>query len=728
MAAGLPKQARDMVSHPASWASASRIFFGQEDDLMKPKKRIVGICALIISGVLLWAYSAVRAEEGSIMFGAVVAQGKGDLVKEAGAGLTNICSSGVGWDILMPDGRHFDESALSYVDRMVVDAQRNGLKILFRLRTGGGSAFSFQKIQRPEDYPVDVTEYSDNGPTRGYKDGEYLGPQEKGIDRVSTNFPPKILTDDRPGNTSPWYDFCYAIASRYNGTTPDPQNPGRYLPRIDYFSTSGEVDTKKYWYGTSTDYYGRLDEKGTAIGLLPTLYRAVKAANPQAKIIEGGLVSYNVGWYLVYDMARQQGGVNSRVLEYNNRYFKYCGLHTFLLPEHLSSWLSSPLVERSRVFFDKCLASSRFWDIFAFHSYEDYLMHDTIRFIKRKLAEYGIDKPVWGREVGVTYDTFPPTPESERRAAALLLKKFVSSFAEGVASCAVSPFIALGGPIELTNPGLYSSGLELYRALNPRESLSSLQEKFGTQLLASFTLLTRSLSGTSIDRYVLNREAALYIFTNGPSNKRVVIGWTEDPADQIEIGDYLAQWEPQRITVFDFLGSVKGSTIPNRLSQEPVVILLDGVREGAYGVPLELSAFVGDKVVLDGQFHGTSWGASRQSLQFRWEQISGPAVDLEVTDSPTTSFVARETGSYRFSLSVSDGGLLDEVHTFVVSVHPKTGLINCASSDPEGATLPNGAVNLAIVLNPALLIMMRRVLKRHRGPARAARRRSVFKL
>lgn len=690
---------------------------------MKPKTRIIGMCALMILGALLWVHSDANAEDGEIMFGAVVAQGKGDLVKEAGAGLLNICSPGVGWDVLMPDGRHFDESALSYVDKMVVDAHRNRLKVLFRLRTGGGSPFSFQKIMRPEDYPVDITEYSDNGPTRGYKDGEYLGPQGKGIDRVPTNFPPKILTDDRPGNTSPWYDFCYAIASRYNGTTPDPQNPGTYLPRIDYFSTSGEMDTKKYWYGTSTEYYGRLDEKGTAIGLLPTLYRAVKAANPQAKIIEGGLVSYNVGWYLVYDMARQQGGVNSRVLEYNNRYFKYCSLHTFLLPENLRFWLSSPLVERSRIFFDKCLASSRFWDIFAFHSYEDYLMHDTIRFIKRKLAEYGIEKPIWGREVGVTYDTFPPTPESERRAAALLLKKFVSSFAEGVASCGASPFVALGGPIELTNPGLYSSALELHRALNPRESPSSLKEKFGTDLLASFTLLTRTLSGTSIDRYVLNREAALYIFTNGPANKKVVIGWTEDPADQIAIGDYVAQWATKKTTVFDFLGSVKGSTIPDRLSQEPVVILLDGVTEGAQSVPLELSAFVGDKVVLDGNFHGTSWSASRHPLQFRWEQVSGPVVDLEVRDSPTTSFIAREAGSYRFSFSVSDGAYLDEVHTFVVTVYPKTGLINCASSDPEGMNLSNGAVNLTIVLNPALFIMMRRVLRSHRGLARADRKR-----
>jgi len=554
-------------------------------------KTHIGKVALVASVCLLGLPVDGKSwpETGELIFAASVGQGQGDLVRDSGARLTNICGPSAGWDVLMPDGRNFDASAIGYIDKMVIDADEKGLKVLLRVQPGGGAPWSFKAISNRSLLPVDLTEYSDAGPTKGYKDGEYLGPKVGGLAAIDTSFPPRVLTDDTPGNTSPWYDFCYAIASRYNGTTPDPRRPGKYLPKVEYFSTVGEMDTLHYWYGTSAEYFGRPDPKGAIIGLLPTLYRAVKAANPDAKVIDGGFVCYNVGWYMVYEMAQEQGAVTKEVLAYNNRYFRYAPIHTFPFPSSLAAWLDSPVRQRSRLFIDKCFESQNFWDIFCFHSYEDYLMHDTIGFFKSKMAQYGIDKPIWARELTAVNDLFSSSqPESD--TAARTLKKFVGSFAEGVQVCTVAPFVAIGGTSELAWPGLYRSGLLWYRLFNPTASISTLQQQFGTLLLKSFKLLTMVLSDCRVENYVLNGDAALYVFTNSSRTKRVAIGWTENPSDQIAVADHAATEGFRPVALYDHLGNQQGASIPSSLSTTPFVLVLQRSL-GAKPVPIEAALY-----------------------------------------------------------------------------------------------------------------------------------------
>ncbi len=535
----------------------------------------------VMLGLIVWFFCVFSTnsgqawpDNGELIFAATVGQGQGDLVQDSGAHLTNICGPSAGWDVLMPDGRNFDQRAIGYIDKMVIDAYEHGLKVLLRIQPGGGAPWSFKAITNRALVPVDLTEYPDSGPTKGYKNGEYLGNKVEGLAAIATSFPPKVLTNDSPGNTSPWYDFCYAVASRYNGSTPDPQRPGRTLPKVEFFSTVGEMDTTRYWYGTSTEYFGWTNSDGEVIGLLPSLYRAVKAANPDAKVIDGGFVCYNVGWYMVHQMSQTQGGVTKDVLAYNNRYFKYAPIHTFPSASSLLVWLNTPGVERSRHFIDRCFASHAFWDIFCFHSYEDYLMHDTIRFFKSKMASHGIDKPIWARELTAVNELFSST-EKESDTAARTLKKFVSSFAEGVSVCTIAPFVAIGGTTELVWPGLYRSSLILYRFFNPTASIALLQEQFGTLLLKSFKLLTRLLADCSVERYVLSGDAALYMFINPGRTKMVIVAWTDNPSDQIALSEYIVPVAPATVRLYNHLGVELGSEVPSMLSANPVMLLVE---------------------------------------------------------------------------------------------------------------------------------------------------------
>ena len=547
---------------------------------------LLSMAGLLLSVVFLQSPAIASSSEPGFVFAAVVGQGQGDLVRSSGARILQLCGPSIGWDNLMPDGKHFDPQQLEYLDGLVGDADKNGLKILFRFRSGGGAMWSFQAIPNKEDYPVDLSEYPDDGPTGGYKGGEYLGNRERGLAELETNWPPKVLTDDLPGNTSPWYDFCHAVASRYNGKTPDPKNPGKVLPRIDYFSTSGEMDTKHYWYGTTRDYFGFENSQGMRIGYLPTVYRAVKAANPSAQVVEGGFVCYQVGWYMVHELAQEEGSVNQKVLEYNNRYFKYSPLHgewSFQFPGVLERWLDSQEVVRSRMFIDKWFESSAFMDILSFHSYEDYLMHDTIRFLKKKMAEYAIHKPIWGKEIGI------PGPFPAEETARVLLKKFVMSFAEGVQVCTVSPFVAFPGVEGEVFSGLHKSEMQLYRVFNPSASVSELEEKFGTPLLGTYKLLSQNLAGCTLEQHLQSGEAALYLFFDTKKGKRIVVGWTENPDDQLIPADYLSLRASADVAVYDSAGNFIGSSLPEGLDEDPFVLVSDGadgiLSEGNPGDP-----------------------------------------------------------------------------------------------------------------------------------------------
>ncbi len=546
---------------------------------------------IIIFFFILACPSMTSAEQNELIFASNTGWGYEELMNASGISMVGIVGPWLfGWDILMPDGENFDKALIVKVDNNIKKAANNGQKILYRLRSGGNNPESFKSLSREENYPVDLTNYPDDGPSEGYKNGEYIGPQLSGlinfVAATDACFPPTILTDDSPGNTSPWYDFCYAIASRYNGKTPDPNSPGEYLPEVEYFSTPGEMDTIHYWYGTSSDYYGKPDKNGNIIGFLPTLYRAVKAANPNAKVVDGAFSYPGFGWRVVYEKALEEGEINQVVADYNKRYWKYNILFGSPNVDYLRNFLNEPQPIRARLFIDKCFEYNQFWDIYCFHSYDDYLMHDQIDFMKKKMAEKGLDRPIWGREMGIPANPIsnPNYPHTDTAVASRFMKKFVSSFGAGASVCTVTPFISRERPTAdlIPGPGLYKVNIHFYRFFNPNASVEEIKETAGTVMLDSLELLTQNISDCTVESYMLNRDAAVYIFSNATKSKKVIFGWTENIDDQLNPAEYIDNENYKKMILYNHIGEIQKTIVPKTLTSDPFVIVLNEKTGASY--------------------------------------------------------------------------------------------------------------------------------------------------
>jgi hypothetical protein len=88
--------------------------------------------------------------------------------------------------------------------------------------------------------------------------------------------------------------FARALAKRYSGRFPDPRQPGQTLPRVSYFQAWNEPNLPTtlapQWRRTRHGYA----PASPAIyrGLLNAFYAAVKAVQPQAYVLAGGLAPY----------------------------------------------------------------------------------------------------------------------------------------------------------------------------------------------------------------------------------------------------------------------------------------------------------------------------------------------------------------------------------------------------------------------------------------------------
>jgi hypothetical protein len=97
-----------------------------------------------------------------------------------------------------------------------------------------------------------------------------------------------------PGSWEPsaaaFGEFAQALASRYNGTFPDPTAVGGYLPAVNYYEAWNEPNLDVY---LAPQYDGG-ENRGPILyrQLLNSFYSGVKAASPRAKVLAGSLAPF----------------------------------------------------------------------------------------------------------------------------------------------------------------------------------------------------------------------------------------------------------------------------------------------------------------------------------------------------------------------------------------------------------------------------------------------------
>jgi len=515
-----------------------------------------------------------------------------DLVRKAG--MKDILVFTARWSDLMPDGVHFDNNAVADLDAIIRNLSQNHIIPLMRVTTGGSQLYPFRGIPDPRDWPVDVTNYTVSGPTRGIKFGEYLGDQLPEIQGAS--FPPKVLTRDEPGNTSPWYDFVYALALRYNGNTPDPLNPGTYLPEVTYWEAIEEQDAKGYWYGTSVEYYGGLGGD-PEVGVIPSLVRAVKAANPQALIIGAGMI--NIVSYSLREIERAGGidvSLQNKSMEFGFTYGTNFNVQKALRPDESLAMSFTLESLRPSAFFDKSLHYANRFDVYSYHAYTaSHQYHRLLlEFLREQLEPWVPGIPIWNTEMG--FFVVPDNSYNRTWQAYDVIKMSSSVFAHSGSHVAYSPLLDF--PYAY---GLYNGLWQPYEAQK------------------SFALIARKLDevrGFDFDRTVTLGKTLLHTFKTADGTSHLAVAWYDrcfeadgtyipyhctDPETEVhDVGTALGL--PSQFALYDYIGNVScAHSTTLTFSEAPVLIAwgtdtdADCVPDGVDNCPAAANATQSDK-------------------------------------------------------------------------------------------------------------------------------------
>lgn len=305
---------------------------------------------------------------------------------------------------------------------------------------------------------------------------------------------------DGPLNGANYLDFAEfvrAVVERYDGDGID-DAPGS--PVINYWEFYNEPDA------TFNTNFGRWGEYGAQYAnMLATAYPAVKAANPHAKVLLGGLA---------YDWFQDQNG---------------------------------PYVRR---FLDDVLKAGggNYFDIMNFHSYPSFAkswaphgpgLLEKTQHLRNLLQSYGYDKPFMVTEAGWHSDNPPNFPGSEEIQSRYVVELFVQSFAADVD---VMIWWMLNDPGGFA----YDNGL-VTNDEPPRRK----------QAFKAFQTIVNELGTAHFVRAFSDAETGsprleAYLFTDNVLNRNVLVAWL-DPIDTTETKTLTLT--ATRATVRDIYGS-----------------------------------------------------------------------------------------------------------------------------------------------------------------------------
>ncbi len=380
------------------------------------------------------------------------------------------------------------------LDSWVKEIDATGLKMMLSIRTNGG-------------------------PNCQWTDASYDS---------SVGAPPNLFfwgASFPPLDYDDWYNFVFAIVQRYDGNHTDKN--GDLLPEIKYFETQAENDIPLYWYGSKEEYYDYF---------LPTFYRAVHDANPNATVIGASLTGESIGYAIVDSLYRTEtdtAAIRDFVLD-------YFGLENISWKE-IENILNSQSTRR-RIEFAKYSFKPKngkvYYDKRGFHHYNNWKkMREMLIFLKNEMRKYGYSKPLWGTEVGrVDSRGMQNVPESEQ--AAKYGKKMILAFVEGTEWLCYAPMTAIGNSWFLP---LYK---DTFSGPTPRE------------VRDTFSFIASKINGNTkyhFQKEIIESGVHFYFFESGFLNQIFIAAWA--PEETTITASLAIPNSVVNVTLFDYLGN-----------------------------------------------------------------------------------------------------------------------------------------------------------------------------
>ncbi len=202
-------------------------------------------------------------------------------------------------------------------------------------------------------------------PVKNPQDAEYNKEHKRG------SRPPKNMDD--------YYDWVYTVASRYKG-------------RVRAYAIENEVNTPTFWLGTYDEYEA----------MLATAYRAIKAADSNALVLDSGMAS------MTYSAAvarwKYERGDVAGALDWLNRYVARRTEQQAQNEQDLRKVLYDEQTTRAYEIMLRHFQKAALYDVYQLHFYESWeMLPELMQWIKERMAENGGVKPIEVWEVGYAF-------------------------------------------------------------------------------------------------------------------------------------------------------------------------------------------------------------------------------------------------------------------------------------------------------------------------------------
>jgi len=194
-----------------------------------------------------------------------------------------------------------------------------------------------------------------------------------------------------PRDLDAYYGFVNGMASRGAGV-------------VDCWQIENEMEGQSWWLGSSEDY----------LALLQAASKAVRSADPSAKVVLGGFTSQSSTVAAFAARGASEAEI-ARELGFGARE---------AAPQAVSR------LRRNQEFMDDVLKRGQAYfdiaDLHLYHRYETIPMR--VQWLRSKMKEYGYEKPIWATEVG------GPDPLVERYTEQLQAQEVVKRVSLALAS------------------------------------------------------------------------------------------------------------------------------------------------------------------------------------------------------------------------------------------------------------------------------------------------------